>query len=316
MKTNNIFITGGNGFIGRHLSEEFKDPNLRLFILILPSEKPQIEDHRIIWVSGELNNPETYIEAMSHCSIVIHMAAELHDPQRFEMINIKGVENIISAARSCEIERFIHLSSVGVVGMQFSITDVVVDENAECKPKNEYERTKLISERLLHAGFSKEKLVILRPTNVFGDLHPRQHLLSLIRHISSGKMLFMSCKAKVNYVYVKDVAATIAYFSSHPELSGTFNIGEPMLMTTFISKVAQACGLKGKIVKTSPFFIRLILVFKKIIPASIVLKLLSLFNRVSYSGESLKRHFTLPYGVEYGLKKTVDYYRKNGQLND
>lgn len=316
MKNKNIFITGGNGFIGRHLCDEIKGDDIRMYMLILPDEKPQIEDSRIIWISGDLNITETYSDALSVCDTVIHMAAELHNPERFEQINVTGVENILRASKRSKIERFIHLSSVGVVGMQFSTSDIQVDEKSECHPQNEYERTKLISEKILREGFDEKKLVILRPTNVFGEIHPRQHLLSLMRHISAGKTIYMSRNAKVNYVYVKDVTASIAFFFNHPHLSGIYNIGEPMHMSNFIQEIAKACNTKCKIVKISTLFGGIVFICRKIIPSKIFSKILSLFNRVSYSGEKLANQFVFPYGIVYGLKKTADYYKKNGQLND
>lgn len=312
----NIFVTGGNGFIGSHLFKEFQNDEAHFFALILPNEKPMLSDTRISWIFGDLNQRETYIDALSQCQMVIHMAAELHNPARFELINVLGVETLAEAAKSCNINRFIHLSSVGVVGAQFSTSPIVIDELADCFPKNEYERTKLESERILQRHFSEKELVILRPTNVFGDGHPRKHLLNWIQYITKQKTVVFSPNTLVNYVYVKDVTATIAFFASNDPCYGVYNIGKSMTLDSFIDATALHCNVRARKIKIHPSILKGFLLIKRFLPNSISLKLLSLLNRVSYSHKKLECIFKLPYGTEEGLKNTIQYFKKLEDQND
>jgi nucleoside-diphosphate-sugar epimerase len=185
----------------------------------------------------------------------------------------------------------------------------VIDEYVTCFPKNEYERTKLESERLLKEA-AKEyqfELVILRPTNVFGEYHPYNALLNMTQHIGSGKPVLLTPGALVNYVYVKDLVATILAFVSDVPVQGTFNVGEAMTLNEFSTIISEALQQKKKQISIPAFLINFMnmIGFRKFTTVS---------NRVAYEDMALKKHFHYPFGIKNGLERTINHYKEKGLL--
>lgn len=317
MEKVNVFITGGGGFIGRHLMRMLPATNYSCFLLALPGETLKtIEGCDITRVEGDLNEPASYLQALSQCSVVVHMAAELYREDRFERVNVQGVQSLLDAIKQCNIQKIIHLSSVGVVGMQFSLQDVSVDEEFVCSPKNGYERSKHASERILKEQWPESKLVILRPTNVYGDGHPGMRLLNLLQHCQTKGLVFLSAKAKVNYVYAGDVAFVIRYCMDTPELHGTFNVGGAMPMRDFFVLVGEVLGRKLRLKTLPDVLFRLVLLLKNLLPNRYAAKILSLRNAVHYCDDKILSRCNYPFGYRKGLTNTVNHYRSNHKLHD
>lgn len=138
--------------------------------------------HKKLWCStkdvemeeGDLADVVAVSNALKDINVVINIAAELRDRSKFELTNVRGVENLIAGCIQNKVDRLIHLSSVGVIGMPFSKERIVFDEGAICRPQEGYEKTKYKSEQLLLQAEAKGhiRLCIVRPTNVFGEHHP------------------------------------------------------------------------------------------------------------------------------------------------
>ena len=304
-----VFVTGAAGFIGKHVLRAFSGMDYKFYLLARPEDLlPEFPDMNIEWVIADINDIEKYVPAMSNCSMVIHMAAELYRPERFELVNIKGVQSLIDAIKKCNIEKVIHLSSVGVIGAQFSPKAVLIDEQTPCKPKNGYEKSKLVSEQLLLNNLPESMLTILRPTNVYGDYHPGNHLLNLFTFVKNHDSFYLAPHAAVNYVYAGDVACIIRFFAEHPNLSGVYNVGNSIPLKDFISSISSIQHTPIKI-RTLPVWVfRTAMLLKFILPEPTILKLLSLHNAVVYSDEKLKKIYIPEYGYEQGLRKTYDYF--------
>jgi nucleoside-diphosphate-sugar epimerase len=245
-------------------------------------------------------------KAFKGIDVVVNLAAELHDAGKFQATNIQGTHNVIALAKAHGIKKIIHLSSVGVVGMQYSRKRVIVDEHHPCRPRNNYERTKLEAERSLleFASGSPVQLHILRPTNVFGDHHPRRALLRLLTKIREGGSFPLMTGAAVNYVYVKDVAAAIRHFLHQNGAGQVVNVGESMPLHDFLQLAAETSGRVLKTMDLSPAFFAL--------PGSMLkgplARLKGLSNRVEYSDTYMRTHIGYPYGLRTGLERTVKFY--------
>jgi nucleoside-diphosphate-sugar epimerase len=312
----NVFVTGAAGFIGKHVMNAFSGRDYKFYLLARPEDKlPAFTGMNIEWVIGDINDTGSYLNELSNCSILIHMAAELYNPEKFELVNIKGVQSLIDAVKKCCIDQVIHLSSIGVTGMQFSDRPVTVDEQTPCDPKNGYEKSKLVSEQLWLSNLPKTRLTILRPTNVYGDLHPGNHLLNLFNFVKNHQRFYLAPSAVVNYVYVGDVANIIRFFVENPGISGIYNIGNSILLKDFIETISGIVNSKINIKTLPSWLFRAALLFKFILPESYALKILSLHNAVIYADEKLRTMYLPEYGYEYGLRKTFDYFVSKKLIN-
>lgn len=302
-----VVITGATGFVGQHLLEDLLPTKHTIrFITRTTSKKLRVDTGNCEVAVADLSNYESLKSAFRNIDTIVNIAAEVRNSNLLAETNIKGIENLIAAAKVNNVSKIIHLSSVGVVGMQYSTMPVIIDENSKCEPKNEYERTKLESERLLIEASKTNnfKLDIIRPTNVFGEHHPFNALLNLISYINSGKLVFGTSAAMVNYVYVKDLTSLIIQLIDDENQRGIINIGTSESFKKFISIINGLLGKKVKSYSLPSLVIKCadILNFKKLNAIS---------NQVIYSDEKLRTFYKYPFGLEKGLQNTIDHYKKN-----
>lgn len=303
---NKIVITGASGFIGRHLLQDI-DTSLFDIRLITRDVKKKIngipEGTEI--VEADLCNIDSLQKAFSGIDIVINCAAEVRNVSQLERTNILGTKNLIQAAIDNGVSKIVHLSSVGVVGAQYSASFFNVDEQAICAPKNEYERTKLESERLLIEAKKQHhfSLSILRPTNVFGEYHPYNALLNLITKINNEKTLPYTSDAFVNYVYVKDLTRLIIEVAMSDKERGIVNVGSSLKLEDFLVMIAKELGKKSHKIQISNVIIQLIALFG-------IKKLHAISNVTIYDDSKLKSFYTYPFGLEKGIASTIKHYKE------
>ncbi len=314
-----ILITGATGFIGQHLIESLAGENVSVRIITRKSNA-ELREKKIQAeiVQGDLADSSVLEKAFRDVEIVINLAAELVDPLKFESTNVNSVKIMAALAKKNDVKKFIQLSSVGVVGMQYSPKHIVVDESTACFPKNGYEKSKLESERILLETFSndKRKLVILRPTNVFGDEHPRNALFHFFQTIKNGKRMVCTEDAMVNYVYVNDLVSSIHHFIFKDAMENIYNVGNAMLFKDFFLASSKLIG------KTAPLTIlpRICFALPEAITyfgmKNVKAKLRSLSNGVIYSDERLQKEIPgiYRYGIEKGLQRTIEFYNSKGKL--
>src|SRR3982751_6373498 len=138
-------VTGATGFIGRHLVPRLIEEGGNIRVLTRrPDKLPPEWSGRVEVISGSLLDPAVRREATLGVSNIFHLAGEIRDPQLMKAVNASAVHDLLESAIAAGVKQFIHLSSVGVVGAEDpgSIT-----EEAVCRPKNEYEQTKLEGEQ-------------------------------------------------------------------------------------------------------------------------------------------------------------------------
>ncbi|MFA6924325.1 MAG: NAD(P)-dependent oxidoreductase, partial [Bacteroidales bacterium] len=179
-----------------------------------------------------------------------------------------------------------------------------------------YEISKLESERLFLAAAKQNnfELVILRPTNVFGEFHPNNFLLNLMRHLKNHKPFLYSENAVVNYVYVKDVTNAIIYFIKNSVPERIYNIGKGMKLKGFVCFVYELLSLKPNTYKLPKIIIRFLELVNYFGISSFKNILRSISNVVKYDDDKIQNIVGYKYGIKEGLKRTFDYYKISGKL--
>ena len=144
-RVSRVAITGGTGFIGRHLVDRLTHDGIAFEILSRQS--------------GDLRDRVD----LRGCDAVVNLA----DSADWSRQDVDAIaENLATAAIASGVRRFVHVSTAAVVGRSNA---EVVDEQTECRPANAYEIRKLRLEQQLEKALAgRVDLVILRPTAVFG----------------------------------------------------------------------------------------------------------------------------------------------------
>ena len=170
-----ILLTGGTGFVGRHLARQFIADARRVRILSRAPGKAELPG-TVSWAQGDITDPPSLREALVDVSTVIHAAAVLPDAGTpdgvLARINADGTETLARIARGMAVRRFVHISSAGVYGDGFTASPHREDDTPA--PATAYERSKLSAEQALGKALdgSRVSWTVLRPTGLYGSDRP------------------------------------------------------------------------------------------------------------------------------------------------
>jgi len=152
----------------KNLDQAFEDASAKLY-----SKNIELSKDRFKFIEGDIRNAETCQEACKGVDYVLHQAAlgsvprSIEDPIRTNKTNIDGFLNMMVAAKSAEVRRFVYAASSSTYGDHPDLPKV---EDVIGSPLSPYAVTKLVNE--LYAGvFSRNynfNTVGLRYFNIFG----------------------------------------------------------------------------------------------------------------------------------------------------
>jgi len=170
-----IFITGGDGFIGRHLLPHLRAQGHRITALAGEPSSPDtlraLGAHEI--VPGRLELPDPWLPTLAGHDAVIHLAAPVLVWGPWEMFYTQMVlatRQLYAAAARYQVPRFIYTSSETVHWGREVRSLVGIDEDAPFaqRPYSHYSRAKQMVERDLRAASGPTQAVILRLPFVWG----------------------------------------------------------------------------------------------------------------------------------------------------
>jgi len=174
-KNNNILITGGAGYIGSHIVEEFDKNKNNIFILDnLVTGFKRLINKKATFIKGDIKNIALIKKIIKKNNInsIIHLAAYLNiseaekNKKKYNQNNIIGTFNLIKACKNSNVRNIIFSSSCSIYG------DVKgsVSEKKKPNPQSYYAFTKYKGEEIIKK-YSKKynyKYAILRYFNVAG----------------------------------------------------------------------------------------------------------------------------------------------------
>jgi nucleoside-diphosphate-sugar epimerase len=198
-----VAVTGGTGFIGRHLIARHCARG-DLVRYLTRRQSPESLAGAAAFV-GDLASPPELLRAFARgADVLYHCAAELRDEAAMRKTNTMGTANLL-AATGGEVGRWVQLSSTGVYGRR---THGDVDEDSAVDPANAYETSKAAADKLLCEAAERQNLscVVVRPSNVYATDMPNRSLFQLVRMIDKGLFFFIGKSGAVaNYVHVENV---------------------------------------------------------------------------------------------------------------
>lgn len=246
----NVLLTGGAGFLGSNLVNNFfslVEDNVTLTVLdrldystkdlnISPKIK---KDHRYKLIQGDLCDSYLikFILEEYQIDTVIHLAAQTHvdisfgNSLQFTHDNILGTHTLLEECRKYgKIQRFIHFSTDEVYG------EVTYEETSPCTeksllmPTNPYSATKAAAEMLVRSYGCSYKLpyIIIRANNIYGPRQfPDKLIPKFILLLYQNKKLPIqgNGSAKRTFVHVLDIVKAIFIVITKGEIGEIYNIG-------------------------------------------------------------------------------------------
>jgi UDP-glucose 4-epimerase len=174
-----FFITGGAGFIGRHLVAKLLHDKheITIFDNFSSSSKNDIThllEDGVGLVTGDILDYDLLLKSMPNYDFVIHLAAQtsvsqsVANPKTTADIIVDGTVNVLKSCVKTNVKNIIFSSSAAVYGNSIN---TLLAENAQLSPLSSYGASKLVAEYNLLA-FSKLfglNCISLRLFNVYGN---------------------------------------------------------------------------------------------------------------------------------------------------
>jgi len=255
VKYGNVLVTGASGFLAGRMSKIFVE--MDLFEHLLATSRSDIrsqefKDRGIDFIGGDCLDVNHCERICRDIDIVVHCAA-LSSPWGkyidFYNSNVAITRNLLEAAKTVGVKKFIFISTPGVYFNFHSRLNVSEFNTLPSRPANSYAATKLMAEKLVLENNQPDfGTIALRPRAIIGA-EDTVILPRLIRAHEAGKLKIIgSGKNIVDMTNVTNVVeAVICCIESEPEVYGqAYNItnGDPVELWAAINYTLRELGYK------------------------------------------------------------------------
>jgi nucleoside-diphosphate-sugar epimerase len=246
-----IHVTGGTGFLGRHLVEKLSSCGHSIVFGGRNLEQAKvIEKANCQFVPLDLEDSTSVAKFVEQADVVVHCAAKSSDwgdYQGFYQANVIGTRNVALCCAAHEVRKIIHISSPSIYYQHTDQFDMKEASQLPLNSVNHYARTKrLAEEELLEHSSPMTEVIILRPRGIFGERD--FNILPRIIELSRQKRLpyINGGQALTDITYVGNVVHSIELcINNSQDLNReVFNItnGESLTYDTMVRLLFVALG--------------------------------------------------------------------------
>ena len=326
--TGRVLVTGGNGFIGSALVKQLLADGWAVRCLAHRSwDRLQRMGGQVEVVKGSVTRPDSLPAALKGVTLVFHLAALVSDwgPSRiFFDVNAQGTRNLLDAAQTAGVQRFVHMSSLAVHRFTgFEDADETVPADQE---RYAYGASKAEAERQVWQvhGMGHMACTVIRPGLVIlgpEDMTTFMHMARLLQkgrwfHVNGGRPLLC-------YSYVENLVRGMVLAGTREE-----GAGECLLITDDIklcwrelidallrafNQPDRSLSVPGRVALLAGWTLQNLwrLVRAKHPPAVTRYRSALVRKDCHFSCEKAKRllGYAPQVGFEEGLRRTVQWYR-------
>jgi nucleoside-diphosphate-sugar epimerase len=254
-------VTGGSGFVGRHLIRHLLSDGWRVRALgRSAAARAQVQAVGAEAVAGDLSDRAALASSMDGVEVVFHVAAHFKlwgQMSQFRWINVDGTRNIVEAAERAGVRRVIYVSAAAVVmGRPEPMRGVSEDRAVQKMPFAPYASSKAEAEEVLlaangrRAGFST---VAVRPPFIWGPNMPvLDHMVETVRAgqfqwVSGGGQALSTC-------HVDNLCHALILAADRGSGGEAFFVsdGEDTTLKSFLTRLLGSRGVTPKD-RTVPF---------------------------------------------------------------
>lgn len=264
-----VFITGSAGFIGHNVVRFLEQQGIECFGIdsrtnygFIPQDelnyliRERFKKIRATPLVGDIRNAEDVRSRIGifNCDTIIHLASfprqkvVSQNPGLASEVMITGLINLLEAAVTHKIKRFVYISS----SMVYGDFESDVTEDAVCRPIGQYGIMKYMGEKLVE-DYSRQhgfEYVIIRPSAVYGELDVEDRVVSkFMLGAMRGETLKVKGASEVlDFTYVEDAAMGIVQATMSPNAANKiYNITRSdQTLVTLEDAAYLALGIAGQ----------------------------------------------------------------------
>jgi len=238
-----IFVTGGCGYKGHILIPKLLERGYEVISFDLQWFGNYLKPHKNLEIiKGDVRDIDNIslfgVDCIIHLSSIANDPCGDLDPKLTWEVSALATMQLADKAKRVGIKHFIYASSGSVYGVK---EELQVTEDLELKPISEYNKTKMVGERVLLSYQDDMVVQIVRPATVCG-LSPRMRLdvsvnLLTMQALAKGKItVFGGDQVRPN-IHIEDITDLYLHLIDHPDITGIFNAGFENISIMDIAKL-------------------------------------------------------------------------------
>jgi nucleoside-diphosphate-sugar epimerase len=247
MNSKTILVTGATGYKGTILVPKLLAKGYKVIALDTQWFGNFLAPHEnLTIIKGDVRNTDEI--ALDGIDSIIHLASIANDPcgdlnpKLTWEVSALATMQLADKAKKSGIKQFIYASSGSVYGVK---DEEQVTEDLSLEPISEYNKTKMVAERVLLSYADDMAVQIVRPATVCG-LSDRMRLdvsvnMLTMQALTNGKItVFGGAQVRPN-IHIDDITDLYIYMLENPDkTSGVYNAGFENISILDIAKMVQA----------------------------------------------------------------------------
>lgn len=240
----NILVTGACGYKGNVLVPKLLNAGHSVVAFDIMWFGNDLPDHpQLTVIQGDIRYidsvPLSGIEAIIHLSSIANDPAGDLDPKLTWEVSALATMQLVDRAARLGIKRFIYASSGSVYGLK---DEEQVTEDLTLVPLSEYNKTKMVAERVVLSYANDLVVQVVRPATVCG-LSPRMRFdvsvnMLTMQALTRGEITVLGGDQTRPNIHIDDITDLYLFLLGRPDITGVYNAGFENLSIRRIAEMA------------------------------------------------------------------------------
>ncbi len=252
MPSRTALVTGANGFVGCHVVRALLARGDRVRALVREgADLSALAGLEVELRRGDVRDRAAVSSAVRGCGELYHVAADyrlwVRDPGSMYATNVDGTRNVLEAARAAGVDRVVHTSTVGALGIPPAGVGREDTPVSLADMTGPYKRSKFLAEQdALEAARAGLPVVIVNPSTPIGPLDFKPTPTGRIIADFLNRRMPAYVDTGLNLVGVEDVARGHLLAAERGRIGGKYILGgENLTLKEFLDRLARLSGMRA-----------------------------------------------------------------------